>query len=130
MNKVKSLEELRALQADAAKAISLRTISENPDHVVLAVAMGDCGIKAGAKDIQNALNDVVAANNLSDVAVIATDCFGYCYAEPMVEVRFHGKDPIRYAKVDAAKAKEIVEKHVMQGAALDGALTGNEVPKQ
>jgi len=129
MNKVNSLAALREFQAQSAKNISLRTIGEDPDHIIISVGMGTCGIAAGARDTMNALLDAVAASNAT-ASVVATDCFGFCYAEPMVEIAFHGKEPVRYAGVNAAKAKEIVEKHVMQGIALDGALTGKEVPKQ
>ena len=129
MNKVNSLDALRALQAQAAKDISLRTIGEDPDHIIISVGMGTCGIAAGARDTMVALLDAVEENNAT-ASVVATDCFNFCYAEPMIEIAFHGKEPVRYARVDAAKAKEIVEKHVMQGIALDDALTGKEVPKQ
>ena len=130
MNKVKSLDELRLLQAKAAKDISLRTIGEDPNHIIISVSMGEGGIASGSKTTMNALIDAVEATGAYPVSVIATDSFGFPFAEPMVEVLLPGKEPVRYARVNAANAAEIVEKHVMQGIVLDGALTGNEVPKQ
>ena len=130
MNKVKSLDELRLLQAKAAKDISLRTIGEDPNHIIVSVSMGESGLASGSKEILNTLLDTVDASGASPVSVVATDSFGFPFAEPMVSVHMPGKELVRYARVNAAFAKEIVEKHVMQGIVLDGALTGNEVPKQ
>jgi len=130
MNKIKSLEELRQLQQAAAKDISLRTIGEMPEHIIISVSMGDSGIASGAKAIMNALLDAVESTGASPVSVIATDSFGFPYAEPMVSIHMPNQELVRYACVDAAKALEIVQKHVMQGIVLDGALSGNEVPKQ
>ena len=129
MNKVKSLEALRQLQASSAKDIEIRTTGENPDHIIITVGMGTCGIAKGARGVMNALLNAIDENNASPVSVVASGCFGYCYAEPMVSVQLPNKELVRYTRVDEAKAKAIVEKHVMQGIALDGALTGNEVPK-
>jgi len=130
MNKINSLEELRQIQLKAAKDISLRTIGEMPEHIIINISMGDSGIASGSKAVMNALLDAVDATGDAPISVIATDSFGFPFAEPMVSVHMPDKELVRYARVNADFAKEIVEKHVMQGIVLDGALTGNEVPKQ
>ena len=130
MSKVKSLDELRKIRERANDTTSLRTIGENPERVVLAVGMATCGIAAGARQTMTALMDEIAAKGLDNVSVIATGCLGFCYAEPLVEVRMPDREPIRYGKVDAERAKEIIDKHVCQGILLDNAIIGKEVPKQ
>jgi len=130
MNKVNSLEELRQIQSKAAKDISLRTIGEDPNHIIISISMGESGLASGSKEIMTVLFDTVNTTGAYPVSVIATDSFGFPFAEPMVSVHAPDKELVRYARVNADFAKEIVEKHVMQGIILDGALTGNEVPKQ
>lgn len=129
VNKVKSLEELKKIREAAAGGTQLRTTGENPDRIVLAVGMATCGIAAGARKTMNALREGIEANKIEDVSILATGCLGFCYAEPLVEVREPGKEPIRYGNVDENRAKEIIEKHIKHGILLDNAIIGKEVPK-
>jgi len=127
MSKIKSLEELKKIREAAAAGTSLRTTGENPDRTVLAVGMATCGIAAGARKTMTVLLNEIAQRKLENISVIATGCLGFCYAEPLVEVREPGRDPLRYANVDEARAKEIIEKHIMNGILVDNAILGREV---
>jgi len=127
MAKIKSLDELKKIREQATQNTGLRTTGENPDRIILAVGMATCGIAAGARETLAALVDKVTEHKLENVSVITTGCLGYCYAEPLVEVREPGKDPIRYGNVDAARAIEIIEKHIVGGALLDNAILSQEV---
>lgn len=127
-NKLKSLDELRKLRDEAARNIKIRDTDEE-NRIIIAVGMATCGIAAGARKTMSAIRDAVDNNNLDNVNIVATGCFGYCYAEPLVEVRVPGQEPIRYGNVDEARAREIVEKHVMLGELLDNAIIGREVPR-
>ncbi len=127
MSKIKSLDELKKIREKANDSTNLRTTGENPNRVVLAVGMATCGIAAGARPVMTALLDEINANNLGDVSVIATGCLGFCYAEPLVEVRIPGKEPVRYKNVDAALAKNIVDKHVLQGIVIEEHVLNKEV---
>lgn len=129
MSKIKSLEELKKIRESATSQTNLRTTGENPDRIVLAVGMATCGIAAGARKTMTTLMEEIEAAKLENVSVLATGCLGFCYAEPLVEVRMPGRDPIRYGDVDEARAKEIIEKHIKQGILLDNAIIGKEVPK-
>ncbi len=129
MSKIKSLDELRKIRERANEATSIRTTGENPDRIVLAVGMATCGIAAGARDTMVALLDEISAKGLENVSVVATGCLGFCYAEPLVEVRMPGKEPIRYGNVDSALAKQIVDKHVMQGIFIEDSIISKEVPR-
>ncbi len=127
MSKLKSLDELRKIREQSQTGINLRTTGENPDRTVLSVGMATCGIAAGARKTMNVLLDKIAEKKLDNVSVIATGCLGFCYAEPLVEVREPGKEPIRYGNVDEARAAEIIEKHICQGVMINDAIIGKEV---
>lgn len=127
-NKLKSLDDLRKLRDEAARNTKLRETGEE-DRTVIAVGMATCGIAAGARKTMEAIREAVDSNSLDSVNIVATGCFGYCYAEPLVEVRVPGQEPIRYGNVDEARAREIVEKHIMHGELLDNAIIGREVPR-
>lgn len=129
MSKVKSLDELKKIRERANSGTSLRMTGENPDRIVLAVGMATCGIAAGARSVMTALMDEISEQKLDNVSVVATGCLGFCYAEPLVEVRTPGHDPIRYGNVDEAIAKEIIQKHICKGIFLDNNILAKEVPR-
>lgn len=129
MAKIKSLEELKKIRDDAKNNTQIRTTGESNDRIIVAVGMATCGIAAGARPVMTALLDEIAAHKIDNVSVISTGCLGFCYAEPLVEVRVPGQSPIRYANVNATLAKEIITKHIMQGKFIDNAIFGREVNK-
>lgn len=51
---------------------------------------------------------------MTNVVVVQSGCLGYCFAEPTVEVRIPGKEPVIYGNIDAQKARELV-KHIKNG---------------
>ena len=60
-----------------------------------------------------------------DVQVIKTGCMGYCHAEPTLEVRVPGKDPIVFGHVDNNRADEILTKYVQNGELVEGIIPVN-----
>lgn len=124
MNKIKSFEELIKIRDDIKEKTRLRTLAENPERIILSVGIATCGIAAGARDTIKALNEEIAKNNLNNVSVITTGCLGYCYAEPVVEVRIPGVEPILYGRVDSNRASKIITEHVLGGRMLDNAIIG------
>ena len=62
-----SLEELRTLRKDESERIAKRNIHGKDVHVV--VAMGTCGINAGAKLTLNSIVDAIEAKGLDNVIV-------------------------------------------------------------
>ena len=129
MSRINSLEELKKVRASLSGITELRITGENPDRTVIAIGMATCGIAAGAKETLSTIMDEIDAKNLKNISVLATGCFGFCVLEPMVEIRIPGRDPIIYKKVDAALAKEIVDKHIASGNILTGAVFEKEVNK-
>lgn len=106
-----TLEGLRKLRDEHRKAMEMRD-NANKDVQVI-VGMGTCGIAAGAKEVFVALVDVMAEKGLTNVLVRQTGCMGHCAEEPTVEVVVPGLPTVVYGRVDAATAKEIVEKHIL-----------------
>lgn len=114
--KIKSREDLQALRDKYRGNVIMRLVSDNAEsRTEVTVGMADCGIKNGARDTLKVLFDEVNNAKLENVSVIAVDCMGSCGDEPMVQVVIPGKPPVRYKKVDAAAAKEIVSQHLVGG---------------
>ena len=110
---MKSLEELMAIKAKMQNKVSVRTSS---GEIRIVVGMATCGIAAGARPVLNAFVEGVAEAGLSDkVTVTQTGCIGICQYEPVVEVYTKDQDKVTYVKMDAARAKEVIEKHIKGG---------------
>ena len=106
-----TLDDLRKMRGEKQKAMELRDNSNKDVQVI--VGMGTCGIAAGAKETFTTLVDTLAEKGLTNVLVRQTGCMGLCHSEPTVEVVVPGMPAIVYGHVDAATAKEIVEKHII-----------------
>lgn len=106
-----TLEGLRRMRDENRKAMEMRD-SANKDVQVI-VGMGTCGIAAGAKETFAAFVDAMAERGLTNVLVRQVGCMGRCAEEPTVEVVVPGLPTVVYGRVDAAAAKEIVEKHIV-----------------
>ena len=114
---MKSLAELAAIREKMQGKVVIR---EGMAATRVVVGMATCGIAAGARPVLNAFVDGVNANGLNDkVAVTQTGCIGICQYEPVVEVYEEGKEKVTYVKLDAAKAAEIVEKHLKGGKVVE-----------
>ncbi len=105
---MKSIEELRALKEKAKKKIEMR---QGDKKYKIVVGMGTCGIASGAKNVLNVLLGEVDEHNYS-CSVTQCGCIGMCSLEPIVEVFDNNDHKTTYVKVDAEKAKEILEKHI------------------
>ncbi len=125
MKKVKSLADLKKMKEQLQSRIALREKSEHPDGIIqVKVAMATCGIASGAKDVMDFFITNLEKRNI-DAIVSQTGCMGYCYAEPTIEVRLPGQDPVVYGFVDLKKADEIIEKYIKQGELVDGIIPVN-----
>ena len=111
---IKSLEELKKMR-DANKAELIGRGEMNSESTRITVGMATCGIASGARDTINAIIEEVKELGLENVKVVQSGCLGFCYAEPTIEVRAPGRDPVLYGKVDKERAKEIVRKHIAGG---------------
>lgn len=114
---MKSLAELAAIREKMQNKVVIR---EGAASTRVVVGMATCGIAAGARPVLNAFVEGVMSANLSDkITVTQTGCIGICQYEPVVEIFEEGKEKVTYVKLDAAKAAEIVEKHLKGGKVVE-----------
>lgn len=105
--------------------MTIRENSNSPESLVqIRVAMATCGIAAGARTVMNTLIEKLEKEKIPAV-VTQGGCMGYCYAEPTIEVKVPGKDPVVFGKVDSAVAEEIVVKYIKNGELIDGIIPVN-----
>ena len=122
MTKIKSLDDLRQRKQQLEQSMEIRENSDHPDSLVqIKVAMATCGIASGARAVMNAFVEKIKKEKIPAV-VTQTGCMGYCYAEPTVEVKKPGMDPVVFSYVDVAKAEEIVDTYILNNQLLDGIL--------
>ncbi len=107
---MKSLEDLKKLRDQAQNKMQMRV--DDNDKYRVVVGMATCGIAAGARPVLNELVEEVAEKKLP-VKVLQTGCIGMCTLEPIVEVYDKDENKTTYVLVDKDKAKEIVEKHLI-----------------
>lgn len=125
MNKIKSLDDLRKMKEDLQLGMNIREKSNSPESLVqIRVAMATCGIASGARAVMNTLIEKIEKDKIPAI-VTQSGCMGYCYAEPTVEVKIPGKDPVVFGYVDSKIAVDIIEKYVLRGELLDGIIPVN-----
>ncbi len=117
--KIKSLEDLEKIKEEGLKNLSGR---QGKKRGRITVAMGTCGISAGAKDTLMALIDELDKNRIDDIAVVQSGCMGLCEVEPTVEVQIGDQEPVIYGHVGIEEAKRIVKEHVIGGRVLGDLL--------
>ena len=94
MEKIKSLADLKKKREQLQSNLQLREMGDNVDNMIqVKVAMATCGIASGAKQVMETIINECNDRKLP-VVVTQTGCMGYCYAEPTVEVKKPGQDPV------------------------------------
>ncbi len=125
MEKIKSLADLKKRREELQSKLELREGGDNIENLVqVKVAMATCGIASGAKQTMEAIIEECKKQNVKAV-VSQTGCMGYCYAEPTVEVKKPGMDPIVFGHVDVKKGQELVSKYIMNNEILEGVIPVN-----
>ena len=112
MPAIKSLEELKRVREEALQKKQMKAAAGN---VQVIVAMGTCGIAAGARDTMKSVLNFIEANNLSGVSVTQTGCIGMCEQEPIIEVVIGEAPKVIYGKVNPEVAEQIMKQHVQNG---------------
>jgi NADP-reducing hydrogenase subunit HndB len=125
MAKIKSLEDLKKKKEDLQKKVDLRERADQPENYVqIKVGMATSGIASGAKEVMGFLVEALEKRNIEAVVTQAGD-MGYSYAEPTIEVKKPGEEPVVFGYVDTRKADEIIEKYIKRGELVDGILPQN-----
>lgn len=109
---IKSLEDLKRVREEA---LEKRKAKSTSGVAQVTVAMGTCGIAAGARDTMKAILNYIEANHVSGVVVTQTGCIGLCEREPIVQVTIGDQPKITYGKVTAYVAELIMKDHVQGG---------------
>jgi NADP-reducing hydrogenase subunit HndB len=119
MEKINSLADLVNMRNQLSEAAA------SNNNTIVNVSLGTCSIASGGQTALNIMKDTVAKLNLSDVEFTQSGCMCYCFAEPTVEVKLAGKEPVVFGNVDAARAKQIVEKYIKNGEPVEGVIPVN-----
>ena len=112
MPAIKSLEELKRVREEALQKKKMKAI---PGNIQVIVAMGTCGIAAGARDTMKSVLNFIETNAVSGVTVTQTGCIGKCEQEPIVQVVIGDQPKVTYGKVNAEVAGQIMKQHVQNG---------------
>ena len=125
MTKIKSLADLKLKKEELEKKLNLREKSnESEKYIQIKVGMGTSGIASGAKVVMDYIIEELGKRGI-DAVVTQTGDMGYCYAEPTIEVKRPGEDPIVFGYVDTKKADEIIEKYLKNGELVEGIIPVN-----
>ena len=120
---IKSLDELKKLKSELQSKVDIREKGDNIDALVqIKIAMGTCGIAAGAKATMDAFVSELSKNGVTNAVITQTGCMGYCHSEPTVQISVPGKEDVVFGNVNAAKTAEIVEKYIKNGELVDGII--------
>ena len=115
MPAIKSLEELKRVREEA---LAKKNMKAAPGHIQVIVAMGTCGIAAGARDTMKSVLNYIETENLSGVTVTQTGCIGMCEQEPILQVVIGDQPKVTYGKVNTEVAAQIMKQHVQGGLPL------------
>jgi (2Fe-2S) ferredoxin len=113
---MKSLEELQKIKE---RALQRRKLSGEGAQARVVVAMGTCGIAAGARDTMTAILNELEKRDVSDVVVTQTGCIGLCEYEPIVQVQREDEDMVTYGPIDPDRVPTLIEQHVLGGEPVE-----------
>ena len=117
---MKSLEEIDEIRGKVKSELELR-VNENTKttekHILVCGGTG-CTSSKSPVIIEN-LNKAIKENNITDVKVVQTGCFGLCAKGPIVIVR---PEDVFYALVNPEDAEEIVNLHIKEGKIVERLL--------
>ncbi len=112
MPAIKSLEELKRVREEALQKKQLKAA---PGNIQVIIAMGTCGIAAGARDTMKSILNYIEIEKVSGVTVTQTGCIGLCEQEPILQVVLGDQPKVMYGKVNAQAAEKIMRQHVQNG---------------
>lgn len=125
MKKIKNLADLRSMKDGLQSKIDLREKSNNPEDLIqVKIAMATCGIASGAKEVMDYMMEESDRRNVPMV-ITQTGCMGYCHAEPTLEIKVPGREPLVFGHVDKAKVDEIFDKYIKNNELIEGIIPVN-----
>jgi NADP-reducing hydrogenase subunit HndB len=125
MERINSLADLIKRQKKIAAMKSENSLpGSGNEKTRIRVHMGTSGLASGAKEIFDFLMVELDKRNI-DASVVKTGDLGYSFAEPTIEVKRPGEEPVVFGNVDKMKADEIIEKYIRKGLLVGGILPAN-----
>jgi NADP-reducing hydrogenase subunit HndB len=125
MSRIKSLADLLEVCEQQQTVISAKeTGGAYESQVTIKIAMATCGIASGARDTMEFMTEALKKRGV-EANIVQVGCMGYCYAEPTIEVRRPGSEPVVFGGVGREKADEIIEKFIKKGELVDGIIPVN-----
>ena len=112
MPTVKSVDDLKKIKEQAAQKREIKTAG---GQAQVTVAMGTCGIAAGARETMKVVLDTIETDSLQGIIVTQTGCIGLCEWEPIVQVTVGEQPKVIYGKVTPERAQQILKEHVVGG---------------
>ena len=107
-----TIEDLKKIKDKVQKETALR---EGDSDVMITVHMGTCGIAAGAREVMDALLELMAETDRKDIRILNSGCMGMCSSEPNVTVEIQGQKPVMYQHMDANRMRQVFKRHVLAG---------------
>jgi len=86
---------------------------------VVKIGLASCGIAAGGRKVYDAFNDALYKQNLNNVVLKQTGCFGMCYNEVLVELSASTGEHVFYKKVRPEYADQIITEHILNGKPVE-----------
>lgn len=117
---MKSISELEEIRTKTLNEISLRKDRNYTGREKHILVCGGTGCTSShSKEIINKFEKLINENNLDNVRVIKTGCFGLCARGPIIVVR---PEDTFYAMAHEEDVEEIVEKHLKNGEIVERLL--------
>ncbi len=113
---MKSLEELRQIKE---RTLQRRRPSGEGSCARVVVAMGTCGVAAGARDTMSKVLMELQRRNMADVIVTQTGCPGLCEYEPIVRVQVGEEDMVTYGNIGPDRVAVLIQEHVAGGVPVE-----------
>ena len=117
---MKSLEEINAIRKETREKLDLRvneSANTNEKHILVCGGTG-CTSSKSPRIIEK-LNTLIKENNLNNVRVIQTGCFGLCAKGPIVIVR---PEDVFYALVTPDDVEDIINIHIKENKIVERLL--------
>lgn len=109
MEKISSANDLMLLKEKAKDLIRLRVRSNTPEKFAqIKVAMGTCGIAAGAKQVYNRFIEKTEQEGIEAI-ITQVECSEEGDSMPWAEVLLPGKDAAVFEQLTPDKVDQIVE---------------------
>ncbi len=110
--KIRSVADLKAVREQAQRDVDLRAGQKD---MRITVHMGTCGIAAGGRDVLVAILEGLDEAGADAATVQQAGCAGLCDQEPMISITDKSGSVFRYGRLDKAKVRQIVDRHVVRG---------------